>query len=135
MPDLTVTVFDAVFGVALTALVWAVIQQRTEIRRLRRLIRAERDDRASLADDVAALLACSRNIGEKVRAQDRQQYTIARKLDVIDLYRETSGGGTYDQVRKMLQQGMSIDEIAEICDLQRGELELLSHIASHRSAA
>ena len=127
--------FEMVVCVALAAAGIGIYLQRAELIRLRRLIRCEHEDRQSLDKDVAALLACSRNIGERVRSQDARQNTMLKKLDIIDLHSDSSGRQSYEQVRRMVEQGMGIDEIAEICDLRRGEVDLLNHIASHRSAA
>jgi Protein of unknown function (DUF2802) len=130
---------DYLFGIAvcivLLVLGFTMVLQREELRRLRRLIRCEHDDRLVLQNDVVALLACSRNIGERLVTQDARQHNLLKKVDIIDLHRETNDGSSYYQVRRMVEQGMGIDEITKICDLGRGEAELLSHVASHRSAA
>lgn len=135
MLEITDHLLEIFFFVALAALGCAIYLQRAELLRLRRMVRCERDDRQSLENDVAALLACSRNIGERVMNQDARQSGMLKKLDVIDLHREADDGSSYTQVQKMIEQGIGIDEVAEICNLRRGEVELLSHIASHRSAA
>ncbi len=113
----------------------ALYHQGTELRRLRRLIRAERADRETLANDVAALLSCSQNIGEMVKSHDEKQHSLLKKIDVLDLNRTPAVQPAFERVHKLVAQGLGIDEIADICDLGRGEVELLSHMAQRRSAA
>lgn len=132
MLEITDYLFEIMIGLALLALCFTAVLQREELMRLRRLIRCEHRDRTTLGNDVAALLACSRNIGERLMTQDARQHKM---LKTLDAYRDPNAGSSYDQVRKMVEQGMAIDEIATICDLRRGEVDLLSHIASYRSAA
>ena len=77
----------------------------------------------------------SRNMGERVLSQNARQNSMLKKLDVIDLNRDSSDTSPFINVRKLMEQGIDVDEIADICDLPRGEVELLSHFASYRSAA
>lgn len=135
MLEITDHYFEIIACLALAGVCCANYLQRSALIRLRKMIRCERAERQALENDVQALLACSKNIGERVLSQDAKQHKMLKKLDVIDLYRDPNQGTSYDQVRKMVEQGIGLDEIAEICDLGRGEVELLSHIASHRTAA
>lgn len=135
MLEITDYYFEIIACLALGGLCFANYLQRSALMRLCKMIRCERSDRLALENDVQGLLACSKNIGERVLSQDAQQNKMLKKLDVIDLYRDPSEGASYDQVHRMIEQGIGVDEIAEICDLRQGEVELLSHIASHRTAA
>ena len=120
---------------ATLAVCFAMILQGKSLSRLHRLFRSERDARGVLESDVAALLACSKNIGERLVSQGACQDNLRNKLDVIDLNRDSNSASSYGQVRKMIDQGMNLDEITQICDLSRGEVELLNHVASMRTAA
>lgn len=127
--------FELLLGVVVAGLGLALYVQRTELRRVRCLIRAERADREALAHDVAALLSCSQNIGEMVKSHDETQHSLLKKIDVLDLNRTPAVQPAFERVHKLVAQGLGIDEIADICDLGRGEVELLSHMAERRSAA
>ncbi len=135
MLELTQYYFEFLLGAVVIGLASALYLQRVELRRVRRLIRAERADRQALAQDVAALLSCSQNIGERVRSHDETQHNLLKKIDVLDLNRTPAVQPAFERVHKLVAQGLGIDEIADICDLGRGEVELLSHMAQRRSAA
>ncbi|MGR9091941.1 MAG: DUF2802 domain-containing protein [Gammaproteobacteria bacterium] len=127
--------FEFLFGAVTAGLGAALYFQRMELRRVRSLIRCERADREALAHDVAALLNCSQNIGVMVKSHDETQHNLLKKLDVLDLNRTPAVQPAFERVHKLVAQGLGIDEIADICDLGRGEVELLSHMAERRSAA
>lgn len=135
MFELSAYYFEILLGAVIAGLGVGVYLQGAELRRLRRLIRAERADREMLANDVTALLNCSRNIGEMVKSQDETQHSLLKKIDVLDLNHTPAVQPAFERVHKLVAQGLAIDEIADICDLGRGEVELLSHMAERRSAA
>lgn len=135
MLELSQYYFEFLLGAVIAGLASALYLQRMELRRVRRLIRAERADRQALAQDVSALLSCSQNIGERVRSHDETQHSLLKKIDVLDLNRTPAVQPAFERVHKLVAQGLGIDEIADICDLGRGEVELLSHMAQRRSAA
>lgn len=135
MLELSQYYFEFLLGAVIAGLASALYLQRMELRRVRRLIRAERADRQALAQDVSALLSCSQNIGERVRSHDETQHSLLKKIDVLDLNRTPAVQPAFERVHKLVAQGLGIEEIADICDLGRGEVELLSHMAQRRSAA
>ncbi len=135
MLELSPYYFEILLATVSAGLGASLYVQGMELRRLRRLIRAERADRETLANDVAALLSCSQNIGEMVKSQDEKQHSLLKKIDVLDLNRTPAVQPAFERVHKLVAQGLGIDEIADICDLGRGEVELLSHMAQRRSAA
>jgi hypothetical protein len=108
---------------------------RAELLRLRTMIRCERADRQSLENDIGALLACSKTIGERVRSQGLRQNRLSEQLEVLDSHGGPEDVQLYDQVHRMIDQGMPVEQIANICNLRRGEVELLNHVAVHRAAA
>jgi len=135
MLDFSQYFFECLLAIAIAGLCFALFMQRAEMRRLRALIRCERADRESLSNDVAALLSCSQTIGARVRSQNRTQSDLIKKIDVLDHNQAPVVQPTYERVHKLVTQGLNVAEIADICDLARGEVELLSHMAEHRSAA
>ena len=112
-----------------------IVVLRAELLRLRTMIRCERADRQSLENDIGALLACSKTIGERVRSQGLRQNRLAEQLEVLDSHGGPEDVQLYDQVHRMIDQGMPVEQIANICNLRRGEVELLNHVAVHRAAA
>lgn len=135
MLELSPYYFEVLLATVTAGLGLTLYLQGMELRRLRRLIRAERADREVLANDVAALLSCSQNIGEMVKSHDEKQHTLLKKIDVLDLNHAPAVQPAFERVHKLVAQGLGIDEIADICDLGRGEVELLSHMARRRAAA
>ncbi|MFT4583467.1 MAG: hypothetical protein ACI915_000928 [Gammaproteobacteria bacterium] len=112
-----------------------IVVLRAELLRLRTMIRCERADRQSLENDIGALLACSKTIGERVRSQGLRQNRLSEQLEVLDSHGGPEDVQLYDQVHRMIDQGMPVEQIANICNLRRGEVELLNHVAVHRAAA
>jgi len=135
MLELTNYLFEAAVCAVLIVLAVMVASQRVAMSRLRAAIHRERAARETLAYDLSAMLECSRNIGARVRSQDVAQHRLAKKIEGIGLNRETDAAPLYERVHKLVAQGLSVEEIADICDLGRGEIELLSHIAERRAAA
>jgi hypothetical protein len=135
MLEVTDHVFEIVSGLALLGLCVAIYFQRLELIRVRTMIRCERVDRKELESDFAAVLSCSQTIGERIRSQGAKQHSILKKLDIIDQSRSTGEQQPYVQVHKLVEQGLGLEEIGEICNLARGEVELLSRFAAHRTAA
>ncbi len=86
MLELSPYYFEILLGAVTTGLAVTLYLQGTELRRLRRLIRAERADREVLANDVAALLSSSQNIGEMVKSQDEKQHKLLKKTPNIFLH-------------------------------------------------
>jgi hypothetical protein len=135
MLELTDYLFELIVCAVLLILGMMTALQRLETLRLRALIRRECAARETLANDLSAILECSRNIGARVRSQDVAQHRLAKKIEGIGLTSEAAVAPIYERVHKLVAQGLSIEEIADICDLGRGEVELLSHIAERRAAA
>jgi hypothetical protein len=135
MLDITSHIFELFISTALIGVGIALYLQHIEMLRVRAMLRRERADRQALCADFAAVLECSRNLGARVRSHDLLQQQLSKKLEGIDRSREPDATPVYERVYKLVAQGLSIDEIADICDLGRGEVELLSHIAERRAAA
>ncbi len=135
MLEITEYLFEIISFAMFIGLGAAIFTQRLAIVRLRDMLRSEHADRQALEQDFMGLLSCSRNIGKRVQSHDRAQITMLKKLDTIahaDLEDDTY---SFAHVHKLVEKGLGIDEIGEICDLRRGEMDLLNHIALHRTAA
>ncbi|MDA0824804.1 MAG: DUF2802 domain-containing protein [Proteobacteria bacterium] len=132
MADILVVIAPLLFVAIAGGMIFLL---RAELLRLRTMIRCERADRQSLENDLGALLACSKTIGERVRSQDLRHNRLSEKFETLGSHREPEDVQMYDQVHRMIGQGMPVEQIANICNLRRGEVELLNHVAVHRTAA
>ena len=135
MLELTEHFAEILIVIAMLGLGCVVYLQWHELSRLRRMIRRERSDREQLESDLHALLACSRTIGERVQSHDTQQTSILKKLEAMDQQRDAGFHPAYQQIRKMLDTGVGIEDVARIYDLGTSEIDLLSRLKVHRNAA
>lgn len=117
-------------------LITATLVARLYWRRLAEVtaaLRLEQESRAQLERQVDALLACSRAIGEQVREQTRRQRSIVEQLNQLDHH--SGDDAAIGQAGKLLEKGVSLNEISDLCDLSQGELELLARLSPTRQAA
>lgn len=117
-------------------LITATLVARLYWRRLAEVtaaLRLEQESRAQLERQVDALLACSREIGEQVREQTRRQRSIVEQLNRLDHH--SGDDAAIGQAGKLLEKGVSLNEISDLCDLSQGELELLARLSPTRQAA
>lgn len=117
-------------------LITATLVARLYWRRLAEVtaaLRLEQESRAQLERQVDALLACSREIGEQVREQTRRQRSIVEQLNQLDHH--SGDDAAIGQAGKLLEKGVSLNEISDLCDLSQGELELLARLSPTRQAA
>lgn len=136
MLELSEHIFEMVVCATMMGFACLVYAQNDQVLRLRQRLNRERIAREALASDLGAVLACSRNIGAKVQMHEKQQAQMSKKLSGIDnVSAENAMSPVYERVYKLVEQGINLDEIAEICDLGRSEVELLTHIAECRAAA
>jgi hypothetical protein len=135
MLEITEYLFEIISFAMFIGLSAAILAQRLAIVRLRDMLRSEHADRQALEQDFMGLLSCSRNIGKRVQSHDMTQVRVLKKLDVITHADLEDDGNSFAHVHKLVEKGLGIDEIGAIYDLGRGEMDLLNHIALHRSAA
>jgi len=107
--------------------------QARRIAGLEATLREERKAREALALEIAAVLACSRELGERLRQQGQKQKTVTDKLNV--LAQQVEGQQAVTQAERLLSKGLAVEQISEMCALSRGEAALLERWKQRSNAA
>lgn len=107
--------------------------QRQRVTGLEATLREERKAREALTAEIAAVLACSRELGERLRQQGQKQKTAMEKLNA--LAQQVEGQQAVTQAERLLSRGVAVDQITEICALSRGEAALLERWKQRSNAA
>ncbi len=132
LDSLLLVVGLALFAVAI-ATATLVLRQGRRVDRLARELHAERRAREELARDLGALLACSREIGSHVRAQDRRQKAVMERVEEIaDAMEEAPA---LKHVERLLEDGLGVEQIRRVCELSQGEARLLERWKQQRRVA
>jgi Protein of unknown function (DUF2802) len=129
---LTVVALAAGLGLNLLLLVGYLLERRASARRAVELdLQSRRIE--MLERDFAAILACSRRVGDRLSEAEQTLRVQGRALDS----RRTTDEGQLDipQAMKLLANGIALDDVTRLCELSEGERELLSNMARHRRAA
>ena len=97
---------------------------RKQVNGLRNALASELESRKQIEEDFRALLHCSQNIGRRLRdIQPAEESVETRPLNFnFDPAEVTTG----DKVHELVERGLSVDEVASICGLTRGEVDFLS---------
>ncbi|MGR8918598.1 MAG: DUF2802 domain-containing protein [Gammaproteobacteria bacterium] len=120
--------------VTVATLVLAALRQRGRLRRLEAAL-ADRSERiARLEADLAALLSCSRRIGDRIVDVERSDRTLQKQIDRLACERD-EGSVAVEHAAKLLAAGRDLAEITELCDLTAGEVEVLQNLSRFRPAA
>ena len=109
------------------------LRQRATIVQLRGEVGEQHKHLLGLERDLAALLSCSRRIGDRIGDGERSWRTLQKQLDRL----QHSGDDqlAVEHAMKLLNNGLDMKEITEICDLTAGEVEILQNLSRHRQAA
>ncbi len=90
----------------------------------------ERDER--LDHDLAALLACSRRIGDRLNAGERARRAMQKQIDNVQVADESQLAIRH--AAKLLDDGCELKEVTDVCELSQGEVEIpLSLKAPHEN--
>lgn len=98
--------------------------QRRQLMSMKDVLAEELAARKRIEADFNALLRCSRNIGEQLR--DMEQFEAAPTPTPPRLPIDDDDVPTRDKVHELVQHGLSVDEVASVCGLTRGEVDFLS---------
>ena len=130
-----VTLGAIVAGLMLAlGLAFSIARRQTRaLARLEAALRAERKAREELARDIGVVLACSRELGERLRHQGQKQKTVTEKLNA--LAQQVEGQQAVTQAERLLSKGLAVEQITEMCALSRGEAALLERWKQRSNAA
>lgn len=127
MSELTPVLALSALVVAVLSIVWLLVVSTRERGRAQELTQRLE----TLQSDVRALCNAAVQVGERVnrleqstkQLQQRQQELGVRQDQMVLAEPEER---TYEQAIRLAQKGTPLEEIMEICDLSRGEAELIT---------
>jgi hypothetical protein len=118
-------------GVALFALLVMLFMSMGQARRAKE--QAHRLD--TMQNDLRALCNAAVQVGERANKLELSMKLLQQRQKELGVRQEQMGlaepeARSYDQAIKLAQKGTSLEEIMDICDLSRGEAELI--VMMHR---
>ena len=122
-----------VLAVVAAAMFGLQYRQSRRIRSLQSLLARHDERNESLDNDLAALLECSRRIGDRLSAGERAQRTMQKQIDNVQLGDES--GLAIRHAAKLLDDGCDLKEVTDVCELTQGEVEILQNLSRHTKAA
>ncbi len=126
MFGMTIDLSLVALGLAILAVFWMLAAMRA-----RRQLEKQARQLDTVKNDLRALCNAAVHVGERVirlernhgQLQQRQQELGVRQEQMTYIEPEER---VFDQAIKLAQKGSSIEEIMDICDLSRGEAELVT---------
>ena len=124
-----------VAGIVLVGVVMALVERRhtRTLATLHQSLTIQAGQLGGLERDLAALLSCSRRIGERVGHNERSQRTMQKQID--HLHAHDDNQVAVQHAMKLLTSGLDLKNVTSICDLTEGEVEILQNLARHQQAA
>ena len=99
---------------------------RLHARRVTMLTRAldeERRQREQMARDFSALVACSRELGDRLKSHARRQSSVVARVN--EIAQQVDGNEALAQAEKLVTTGLAVERVSELCALSKGEAALL----------
>ena len=120
-------------GLMVLTLVGVAHSQARRLVALGHALAEERKVREQLARDLGGLVACSRELGERVGQQTFKHKALLERLN--EMAQQMDGGQAITQAERLMASGLEMDQITQLCALSQGEAALLERWKNHRSAA
>ncbi len=133
LPSAVIVILTVSLSVAVAMLLTFVRNQSRVTSSLGKALQDERRERESLAYDLHALIACSKELGEEIRGYDGRQRSLAGKLNA--LAQQVDGAQAVDQAERLMANGLGVEQITRMCALSRGEAALLERFKQRNQAA
>lgn len=111
---------------------WA-LRHRRVLRGLQATVATQGERLAALERDLAALLSCSRGMAERLAKTEGQQRRAQTQLD--KLHSADDNQQAVAHAMKLLNSGVDLKNVTDLCELSEGEVEILQNLARHRQAA
>ena len=123
-----------VAGIAAIACIASIAMYRA-VRRYRCHLDSQKLQIENLRNDVRALCAGAVGLGERVSRIDERSRRIHERQEQLEM--RDPGDRSYAQAIRMVQNGATVDEIIKVCEISRGEADLLMmmHLDHHEKAS
>ena len=110
--------------VSLGLLGWLLVQLHARrVASLTRALEEERRQREQMARDLSALVACSRELGDRLKTHARKQSSVVARVN--EIAQQVGGNEALAQAEKLVTTGLAVERVSELCALSKGEAALL----------
>ena len=119
-------IFSLGLGVVVSLALVAFLLVRLHARRVAFLTHAlddERRQREQMARDLSALVACSRELGDRLKTHARKQKSVVERVN--EIAQQVDNNQALTQAERLVTTGMAVEQVSELCALSRGEAALL----------
>lgn len=111
---------------------WAKRQRRI-LRGWQHRVATQGGSLVALERDLAALLSCSRGMAERLTRSEANLRRVQTQLDKLHTADENQLAVSH--AMKLLNSGVDLKNVTDLCELSEGEVEILQNLARHRQAA
>ncbi len=116
---------------ALLFLAVVVVLVTISLWRMKRVLLQQRQSQQTLQADLRALCNAAVQVGERVNRMEREQGLLQQRQQELGLRQETLAQAepyeaSFEQAIKLARKGSSVKELMDICNLSRGEAELIA---------
>lgn len=121
-----------VLGVPLLALAAAMLYARKQIRQCNIQLQEQHKQLHKLENDLRALSAGAVGVDQRIGRLEQRARRIRERQEQLEM-RDNSR--PYDQAIRMVHKGTNVEEIMAVCELSRGEAELIQMMHSMDKAS
>ena len=127
-----VALFVAALAVIGSAGMYAELRAHgSQLKKLKGVLSDELANREQLEADFRALFRCSQNMGKALRQRSPDLQPTIKPAPLV--HGESGEDDRGEKVHKLLERGLSIEDVASICSLTQGEVEFLARFSAPRT--
>lgn len=119
--------------VSIAIAVFAAIYLSIVLGQLRKRINLQHQQIQSLQQDLRSLCSAAVNVGERLGGIERESNQLSREQKILSQKQNqsvikvtTAEESSFDQALKLAKKGASAEEMADICNVTRGEADLIA---------
>jgi len=119
--------------VALTLIPLLIVMSQVKFARLRRTLSAQITMTESLKNDVSALFSGAVGGDSRIYKLETRTRRIIERQEQLE--NNSNGERPYEQAIRMVQKGSSVDDLISICNLSKGEANLIMMVHGSEKSA
>ncbi|HEA26142.1 MAG TPA: DUF2802 domain-containing protein [Ectothiorhodospiraceae bacterium] len=120
-------------GISVAIAILIAIYLSVLLSRLRKRLNLQQQQIQSLQQDLRSLCSAAVNVGERLGGLERESSQLSREQKVLSQKQNqttikvtTAEESSFDQALKLAKKGASAEEMADICNVTRGEADLIA---------
>lgn len=109
---------------SMAAIAWMFVRYHARrVGSLTRALVAERLEREQMARDLSALIACSKELGDRLKSQAAKQKSMVERVN--EIAQQVDNNQALSQAERLVNNGLAVAQVSELCALSKGEAALL----------